>query len=186
MPSSALWETIVARALGYHLVKTTYGTWLPGDSRGHWSSAWDEEIGYFQPHHLHEGDPVRQRMAEERMKHPPALLDAAMIDAVADAVARCAAESDWKVAAATIEPTHMHLLMTPTARDVEKTAKWIAQETTKAVHKETSFAGPVWCGGKWLGFIFDADHWENTRVYIERHNIRRGLPARPWDWIVPS
>ncbi len=47
------------RTIGYHLVKSGYGLWLPGDTRGHWSSAWDEQIGFFEPHHLHAGDPVR-------------------------------------------------------------------------------------------------------------------------------
>jgi hypothetical protein len=77
----------------------------------------------------------------------------------------------------------MHLLLTATARDIERTAKWIGQMTTKAVHAKTEFMRPVWCENKWLEFIFDQDHWENLRRYIERHNIRRGLPAKPWPWI---
>ena len=173
----------MARTIGYHLVKSCFGTWLPGDSRGHWSTAWDDEIGYFEPHQLHEGDSIRKRMATELMKHPPTRLDKAMIDAVALAVGACVAESDWKIAAAAIEPTHMHLLITFTNRDIELTAKWIAQMTTKAVHRSTAFDRPLWCGGKWLGFIYDEGHWNNARLYIERHNVRRGLPARPWDWI---
>jgi REP element-mobilizing transposase RayT len=177
---------MMAHTVGYHLVKSGYGLWLPGDSRGHWSTAWDDEIGYAEPHKLHEGDPTRKRMAMERMKHPPTRLDAAMIEAVAGAVGACVADSDWKVAAAAIEPTHMHLLITYTTRDIDNTAKWLAQRTTNAVHQETPFTGPVWCEGKWLGFIFDADHWRNTRQYIERHNIRRGLNPQPWPWITSS
>jgi REP element-mobilizing transposase RayT len=171
------------RTIGYHLVKSAYGHWLPGDQRGHWSSAWDEQIGYFQPHHLHAGDPIRERIAEERMKHPPTRFTSSMIDAVACAVGECAEDSDWRVAAAAIEPTHMHLLLTYTERDIDGTAKWIAQVTTKKIHTTTRFTGPVWCEGKWLEFIFELDHWENTGRYIERHNLRRGLPARPWEWI---
>jgi REP element-mobilizing transposase RayT len=113
-------------------------------------------------------------------------MDAAMIAAVADAVGKCARESDWRVVAATIEATHMHLLMTYTPRDIENTAKWIGQQTTKAVHRKTPFTGPVWCEGKWLGFVFDVGHWDATRRYIERHNERRGLAIRPWDWIDPT
>lgn len=174
------------RTIGYHLVKSCYGLWLPGDDRGHWSSDWDEQIGYFRAHHLNEGDPVRKRMATELMKHPPTKLTSPMIDAVAAAVGDCAKESDWRVVAAAIESTHMHLLLSYTTRDIDKTAKWVAQQTTKAVHKHTPFTGPVWCEGKWLGFVFDDEHWEATRAYIERHNVRRGLGARPWKWISES
>ena len=171
------------RTIGYHLVKSAYGLWLPGDVRGHWSSAWDEQIGYYEPHHLHVGDPARERMAKERMKHPPTRFTPIMIDAIASAVGDCATDSDWRVVAAAIESTHMHLLLTYSERDIDGTAKWIAQKTTKEVHKTTSFSGPVWCEGKWREFIYDPDHWENTRQYIERHNLRRGLPVQPWDWI---
>ena len=171
--------------IGYHLVKSGYGLWLPGETRGHWSAAWDEQIGYYELHPLHAGAPVRERMSRERMKHPPTRLDNAMIQAVADAVRESAGKSDWRVVAAAIEATHMHLLLTYTERDIDGTAKWLAQETTKRVHRDTRFAGPLWCEGKWREFIFDEPHWQNVRSYIERHNVRRGLPTRPWDWITP-
>jgi hypothetical protein len=63
------------RTLGYHIVISGYGLWLPGDERGHWSEAWDEGLGFIEPHTLHAGDPVRLRMAEERRKHPVVKLD---------------------------------------------------------------------------------------------------------------
>ena len=178
-------DQLMPNTIGYHLVKSAYGMWLPGDTRGHWSSVWDEQIGYYEPHHLHSGDPVRQRMARERMNYSPTYLSPLMIDAVARAVGYCANDSDWNIAAAAIESTHMHRMLTYTERDIDRTAKWIAQMTTKEVHATTNFAGPVWCEGKWLEFIFDHNHWENLRQYIERHNRRRGLPAQPWGWITP-
>ena len=45
----------MANTLGYHYVKSTYGQWLPGDERGHWSTAWDAQIGFIEPHMLHRG-----------------------------------------------------------------------------------------------------------------------------------
>lgn len=171
------------RTIGYHVVKSGYGLWLPGDSRGHWSAAWDARVGHYEPHHLHEGDPVRQRMARERMKYQPTRLTPAMMTAVADAIGACEKGSDWGIVAAAIEATHMHLLLTYTERDIDRTAKWLAQQTTKEVHRRTPFTGPVWCDGKWLEFVFEQSHFENVRQYIQRHNVRRGLPARPWAWI---
>lgn len=170
--------------IGFHFVKTSYGLWLPGDQRGHWSEAWDEQIGLIEPRKLHPGDPIRERMAAERMKHPPTRFSAEMIKAVAEAVGRCAAVSDWKVAAAAVEATHMHLLLTFTSRNIDNTVKWIADQTTKAVHARTPFTGPIWCKGRWLQFIYNEEHWENLYGYIERHNLRRGLPAKPYPWIL--
>jgi REP element-mobilizing transposase RayT len=173
----------MSRTIGYHIVISGYGLWLPGDERGHWSEAWDAQIGYIEPHTLHVGDPVRLRMAEERQKHPPVRLTAAMQVIVADTIAGCRAKSDWQIAAASIESTHTHLLLTYTERDIDDTVKWLKDQATKAIHCETAHAGPVWCKGRWRSYLFDADVWRNTRHYIEHHNDRRGVGPRPYAFI---
>ena len=176
----------MSRTIGYHLVFSAYGLWLPGDERGHWSTAWDEQIGLVQPHTLHSGDPVRKRMAAERMKQPVVVFSRQMIDATADAIGRCAAGSDWSIVAASVESTHTHLLLTFTLRDINNTVKWLKDQTTKAVHRGTPHAGPVWCKGRWRGFIFDPIIWRNTVDYIEQHNARRGEVPRPYSFLVES
>ena len=176
----------MTRTLGYHLVKSAYGQWLPGDDRGSWSEAWDRMIGFIEPHKLHLGDPVRRRMAEERMKYPPVLLNTAMLEAVTDAIAECieTSESGLAIAAAAIESTHFHLLIPYSGRDIEKTTKWIADRTTKAVHGKTTHQTTVWCKGKWCAFVFEQDCWDNTMEYIEKHNLRRERGRKPYSFIM--
>jgi hypothetical protein len=171
--------------LGYHYVKSGHGLWLPGDDRGSWSEAWDEQIGFYEPHTLHEGDPIRFQMAQERMKHPPVRWTAEMIAALAGAIENCAAKSPWRILAASIEATHLHLQITYSGLDIERTVKWMAQQMTKAVHHETSHAGPVFCEGNWCSYVYLPEHWARTTTYIERHNERRGLAAQPYSWIKP-
>ncbi len=96
----------------------------------HWSEAWDDELGYIEPHTLHAGDPVRLRMAQERQKHPAVRLDAAMQSIVADTIGRCRNESQWRIAAASIESTHTHLLMTYSESDVDNTVKRLKDQMT--------------------------------------------------------
>ena len=171
------------RTIGYHVVKSGYGLWLPGDERGSWSDVWDDMIGFVDPHTLHEGDPARKRMAQERMLRDPVTLNEIMIDAVLGAIGVCAEQSQWSIVAASIEPTHTHLMFTYCGRDIHITAKWIADRTTKAVHRETQHQGPVWAKGKWCSYVFDESQWRNTIQYIERHNIRHGLDARPYSFV---
>jgi len=175
------------RTWGYHLVKSGYGLWLPGDDRGHWSSAWDAQIGFYAPHHLHAGDPIRRRMAEELMTHPAVRFTPGMIEVMAATVGRLIAGSrgGLSVSAAAFEPTHLHLQIPYSGRDIDRTAAWLSHQLTRAVHEQTSHAGPVFCGGRWRVFIFDEAQWIATRRYIERHNERAGRPAQPFDWIVP-
>ncbi len=169
---------------GFHYVKSCYGLWLPGDERGSWSERWDEQIGFTEPHMLHPGDPTRLRMAEERMKHCPVVLDGMMSASVERTIGRCAGASPWKVVAGAIEPTHIHLLITATSLDIDRTLKWLAQQMTKAIHRETAHKGPVWSEGKWCSVIYDNDVWINAVNYIENHNVRHGLGRRPFSHIV--
>ena len=166
------------RTVGYHLVKSAYGLWLPGDDRGSWSEAWDDQIGYHEPHMLHDGDPIRQRMASERMKHPPVRFDRQMIEAITQSLRDCIAKSSGGllISAFAIEETHMHLALPYTGKDIDNTAKWLADQTTKAVHRNTTHVGPVWCKGCWRTFIYEGQIWDKVDRYIKRHNTRRGLP----------
>lgn len=176
----------MTHTLGYHIVKSGYGLWLPGQERGHWSSAWDDQLGYIEPRQLHGGDPTRLRMARERMTHPPVRFTPEMMQAIAETIGRCVADSPWQIAAASIEPTHLHLLITYSGLDIDRTAKWLAQQTTKVVHQQTPHEGPVWCEGSWRGYVFDTTQWHATRRYIERHNQRRGVGACPYDFVEPD
>jgi hypothetical protein len=104
---------------------------------------------------------------------------------VADAIGGCVEKSrgGLAIAAAAIEPTHMHLAIRYPGRDIDVTAKWLADQTAKAVHRETSHTGPVWCKGRWRAFIFQEEQWQVTLRYLERHNLRHGRPARrPGRW----
>ncbi|MEM6552308.1 MAG: transposase [Planctomycetota bacterium] len=175
----------MANTMGYHIVLAGYGLWLPGDSRGSWSTAWDEQIGFHHPHRLNPGDPVRQRMARERMKHPPARLTSAMSQQVITTIGKCEASSSWRIVAASVEPSHTHLLVTYSERAIDNTVKWIKDRCTKAIHLHTDHSGPVWCEGRWRSYIFDDMTWTNTTDYIRRHNLRRGEPADPYPWITP-
>lgn len=171
------------RTLGYHVVLSAYGQWLPGDGRGSWSAAYDKQLGYVEPHQLHPGDPVRERMARERMAQPAVRFSASIRNAVADAIARCAVESDWQTGAFTLEPTHAHLLLTYTGRPIEKTVKWLKQSCTKAVHTQTAHDGKVWCEGSWRVFVFEPAQWNTTTRYIQQHHERRG--HGPHDFVTP-
>ncbi len=173
------------RTLGYHYVRSAYGLWLPGDDRGHWSEAWDEKIGFTEPHTLHVGDPIRKRMAEERLAHSPVRWTDQIQSVITASLAKCAASSPSAVAAYCIEETHLHALLTCSPTNIDGTAKWVGQQMTKDVHQQSTHAGPVFCKGRWLQFVFEDSHCANLIRYIESHNFRRGLPPRPYDFLQP-
>ena len=125
-------------------------------------------------------------MSEERMKHPPVRLSGEMIELTLETLADCAAVSEWSIVAASVETTHSHLLLSYTERAIDKTIRWIKDQTTKAIHRRTPHDGPVWCKGKWRSFIFDLEVWQHAMEYIEQHNVRRGVGPRPYPFIAPD
>ncbi len=74
----------------------------------------------------------------------------------------------------------MHLLITYSGLDIKRTVKWLAQQTTKAVHRQTDHVGPVWCEGYWCSYVFDTAYWTNLVQYIQRHNLRHRESAQPY------
>jgi hypothetical protein len=71
--------------VGIHLIWTTYGTWLPGDPRGHWSPLLDFYGNLIERGgKLNRGDLITQQFAAERMKEPAKILDEKEITVVAD------------------------------------------------------------------------------------------------------
>jgi len=171
------------KTIGYHFVKTTYGTWLPGDARGHWSSAWSMKEGYIEHRQRHEGQSEREVLAVDSMRHAAVTLTPEVQLIIENEIAACQKESPWKIAAAAIEPTHLHLLITYSGRPIEQTARWLAARMTQAIHRGTTHLGPVWTEGYWGESIADESHWRNLVGYIERHNIERGLGPRPFSFL---
>jgi hypothetical protein len=172
--------------IGYHVVKTTFGTWLPGDVRGYWSRNWARGEGFSGMRQFHdEVDPLCEEFVRGRMKHPEVILTARMVEAVVGAIGHCIARSrgGLKIMAAAIEPTHLHLLIPYSGRDIETTAKWLADQTTKAVHRQTPHLGPVWAKNNWIRHIFALEYWENALVYIDDHNVRAGRGSRPYSFL---
>ena len=161
--------------LDYHVVKTTYGTWLPGDVRGFWDK-----------HRFHdEADVLREETARRSMHEPPTAFTPEMAAAVAATIGNCIEQSrgGLKVMAAAIEPTHMHLLIPYSVRDIEITAKWLADQTTKAIHRQTPHRGPVWSKNNWIRHNFASEYWENALRYIDDHNIEAGRGSRPYPFL---
>ena len=70
---------------GIHFVWTTYGTWLPGDERGHWSPLYDL-YGSLRAkgHRLNLPDHMTRRIAQERMLESPKVLSANEIERLAN------------------------------------------------------------------------------------------------------
>ena len=174
---------------GIHLIWTTYGTWLPGDSRGHWSSLFDLYGNIIEKGgKLNLPDSATRKRALDNMLEPPKYLDAEEIEIVANELSRHVGEPPAPPAwAVTIESNHMHLLVGPVEEDLKQFAGRIKGRTSSEVGAmaKNRDRERVWTSGYWKVFLYDAEAVRAVKDYIDAHNIRRGLPAEPYSWIKP-
>jgi REP element-mobilizing transposase RayT len=175
--------------VGIHLVWTCYGTWLPGDDRGHWSPLFD-----FYDHVIERGgklnraDLLTHEHSRERMKESAKILDAQEMAVVVEQFAALLQEPDQpRVYAAAIEPTHVHLLFGPVVEPVGTLAGRLKGKSSSAVLALTQNQGRqrTWTAKYWKVFLFDELTLAAVQRYIEDHNVRRGMAAAPFSWIRP-
>jgi hypothetical protein len=179
---------------GIHLVWTTYGTWLPGDRRGHWSPLFDLYGGIRERGgKLNVPDSTTYRRADRSLNETPKWLDADEIATVVVELGHYLAGIDAKRAAlpapwaAAVEPNHVHLLVGPVRENLARFVGRVKGRTSSAVGAMPRNAARerVWADGYWKVFLFDDHGVRAVKRYIDAHNVRRGLPADPYPWITP-
>ncbi|MCH8150883.1 MAG: transposase [Planctomycetes bacterium] len=176
---------------GIHVIWTTYGTWLPGDRRGHWSAVLDlygrlKRAG----HQMNMPDTETHSRARSLMKNAPKELTIAEIQIVANVFGTYLAPGLPGVGschAAAIEPTHVHLLFGPVGEPIGTFVGQLKGASSSAVLRRPGNHGRkrIWTAGYWKVFLFEDETVDAVAEYIEAHNTRRGLPAIPFPWITP-
>jgi REP element-mobilizing transposase RayT len=95
--------------LAFFLTWTTYGTWLPGDSRG-WVN---------KPGDSCEPEPSRERGAAKRMTEPALTLDVPQRRIIEDTIAAHCRIRGWHLHAVNARTQHVHVVVTAPGRDPE-------------------------------------------------------------------
>lgn len=88
--------------------------------------------------------------------------------------------------ACAIEPTHVHLLVGPVREPVGRfVGRLKGASSSKLGQALTSNRTRIWTSGYWKVFIRDCAVLHSVARYIRAHNVRRGLPSDPYDWLTP-
>jgi REP element-mobilizing transposase RayT len=122
-----------------HAIWTTYGTWLPGDARGHWSALFDL-YGHLKDrgHKLNLPDAFTHQRATQLMKEPPHILTPLDQSIVADTIADVLhnqMKSAARVYAGAVERSHVHLLFGRLQEDITRVVGRIKGRTSSEVLK---------------------------------------------------
>jgi REP element-mobilizing transposase RayT len=168
---------IPKEALAIHWIATTYGTWLHGDPRGSWING-----------RLSGPDPFLEEAVARRMRSNAVVLTDSEMALAAAEFATAVCENELMVFAATVHPTHVHMVFARPKRQLKSIIATFKYRSSRAVLAARRKAGrPVdrslWTEGQFPVFIFDEMHLENAVEYVREHNRRIGRDSDPYPWL---
>lgn len=182
--------------IGYHLVWTAYGWWLPNDPRG--SSSHEIRVERIaELGELHQGRKGVQPSSPElrhfydnarlALKYDLLTLNTEAISLIAEAFASVVQERPYTCYACAIMPDHVHMLI---RRHRDKAEEMIArlqaasrERLVDAGYRE--FAHPVWGGPGWKRFLNTHQDIERVVRYIRKNPLERRLPEQDWPFVKP-
>ena len=187
-----LCSTVIAA----HLLLTGYGHWLPNDPRGSGSSeirsAPLRELG-----DLHRGrkrvQPARAELrtfyrdAEPKLMHPTVWFDAAMRDAMAQAVGRVISANGYTCWALAILRNHLHAVIRTHRDKADVMLGKIADGTRERLHELRAVpeGHPVWSERPYKVFLKTRGDVVGRIDYVRKNPMKEGLPSQNWGCVVP-
>lgn len=192
--------------VGYHIIWSTYGFWLPNDERGSWSTGvWAKHLKRFGPatktnarHSVARRpfDPQRRDAMKASLKFPPVRLTGVQARAAANGMANEAAALGLVVHACAVMPDHVHLVTRSHRLPADELATRLKSATTRRMTQEhvrplAQFRdrhGRVptpWAVGGWEVFLHDETEMCGRIRYVESNPEKSGLRPQRWRFVVP-
>jgi REP element-mobilizing transposase RayT len=190
--------------LGFHVIFSTYGYWLPNDPRGSWSD-WIRhwELLRFGPATKVDTrrsvagvkhDSELRRRAKKALAYPEVFLTGHQALAVGIGFSTAVAESDYTILACSILPQHVHLVLGPHERDIDRIVGHLKSRATQqlnqqgihplAAYRQADGTVPSpWCRNCWKVFIYSQQHLRDAVKYVEDNPLKEGKPPQHWSFV---
>jgi REP element-mobilizing transposase RayT len=105
-----------------------------------------------------------------------------------------AAESDYPILACSILPQHVHLVLGPHARDIDRIVGHLKGRATQqlnqlnlhplAAYRQADGTTPSpWCRNCWKVFIYSQQHLRDAIQYVEDNPLKEGKPRQRWSFV---
>jgi len=174
--------------LAYHAIFTTYGTWLPNDPRGSYSTEiYNNELKLLGEIKYGRQKPSPNRTAQLKFRtaaisllgKPPFYIDENSRPIVADSFGEVVGRLGIKVGACAIMNDHVHMLIIGSEYRIEYIVNQLKGGATKALKLKSS----PWTRGCWKVFINDTAAIKAAANYIKANPVKAGLTAQSWDFV---
>ncbi len=193
--------------LGWHVIFSTYGFWLPNDPRGSGSKRVRAQHIYDAggeatkvhttrsvAHHPHDGK--LRRVAKESLKYPAVELTGNQARAAAHGIAAVCPKIGLVVHACAIMPDHVHLVVGKHPFDGDELIACLKRATTRGMNDER--LNPMrtfpradgrlpspWAARGWNVILFTPEQMRGAVRYVVENPVRAGLKRQRWSFVVP-
>ena len=176
--------------IAYHVIFTTYGTWLPNDPRGSYSKAvYDEEIKALGDLRYGRQDPQPRQDTLRRFwtasrgttDRRPYFIDDSTRQIVARGFSQTVQKFGLTVRACAIMNDHVHLLTLRSKHRIEYLAGRFKADASRVLHLPAT----PWTQGAWKVFLEDKEAIASAARYIEMNPIKAGWEPQHWDFVTP-
>ena len=192
--------------IGYHVILSAYGFWLPNDPRGSWSDfvgSWElfrfgratkTDVRHSVAQAPH--DRQARLAAKTALKYPPVRFSGIQARAVGRGFAAFAAKSGLILWACSILPEHVHLVVARHRYSVEEAANHLKGAATRRLAEEgihpmagmCKRSGRVpspWGVREWKVFLRTPTDAVRAIRYVEDNPLKEGLPRQRWSFVMP-
>jgi len=191
--------------VGYHVIFSMYGFWLPNDPRGSWSDfvgSWElfrygpatkttERRSLAYRRHDH----TRRMAAKKALKYPAVVLNGLQARAVGRGFADYFKKSACPAWACAILPDHVHLVVGRPGMKVQQLVIQLKGAATERLLLEKLHpfghikdhrgrTPKCFARGQWKVFL-DPPDVPRAITYVEDNPSKEGKPRQQWSFVVP-
>ncbi len=193
--------------LGWHLIISAYGFWLPNDERGSGSTRVRAQHIYeaggaaTKVHTTHSvaarsHDVRLRRIAKEALKYPAVELPGVQARAVGRGIAAVCPKVELVIHACAILPEHVHVVVAKNQLDGDDLiACWKRAGTRgmndEGLHPLRQFARKSgkhpspWAERGWKVMLYTPEQMRAAIRYVEQNPVRAGFKPQRWAFVVP-
>ena len=190
--------------IGFHVIFSTYGFWLPNDPRGSWSDwirNW-ELLRYGEATKVAirgsvagvQHDVALRKRAKQALTYPEVHFSGVQAQAVGIGFCTAVEEADYAIFACSIMPQHVHLMIGPHTRDIDRIVGHLKSRATQklnatglhplAAYRQSDGTVPSpWCRKCWKVFVFSQQHLRDAIRYVEENPLKEGKPRQHWSFV---
>jgi len=190
--------------LGFHVIMTAYGFWLPNDPRGSWSTwirQWEllrfgEATKIFTrqsvAHRPH--DHALRLAAKKALMYEPVSFTGVQAVEIASGFKRACEEGAYRIWAASILPEHIHLVVARHQRSISQIAAHLKGKASehlalKEMHPFQNSRTPAgdrvsaWTRRFWKVFLYSDHDIRNAIGYVRRNPAKEGKRLQHWSFV---